>query len=73
MRGQRISTISAISTEGLIALDMKISSSVDSDFLYDFIRGSLMSQMHPFDGSSPKSIVKMDNCSIHCVSKVKQL
>ena len=73
VRGQRISAVAAISTDGLIALDLKSSGSVNSDFFYDFVRGSLIPQMHPFDGSSPKSIVIMDNCSIHHVSEVKQL
>ena len=73
VRGQRISAIATISTEGLVALELKSSGSVDSDHFYDFVRGSLIPQMHPFDGSSPKSIVIMDNCSIHHVSEVKQL
>ena len=73
MRGQRISAISTISTEGLVALDLKSSGTVDSDFFYNFIRGSLIPQMNPFDGMNPKSIVIMDNCSIHHVSEAKQL
>lgn len=73
VRGQRISAVAAISTEGLVAMDLKSSGTVASDFFYDFIRGSLIPQMNPFDGSSPKSIVIMDNCSIHHVSEVKQL
>ena len=50
VRGQRISAIAAISTEGLVALNLKSSGSVVSDIFYDFIRGSLIPQMHPFDG-----------------------
>ena len=73
VRGQRISAIAAISTEGLVALDLKSSGSVDSGDFFDFIRGTLIPQMHPFDGSSPRSIVIMDNCSIHRVPEVKQI
>lgn len=29
--------------------------------------------MHSFDGTSPKSIVIMDNCSIHHVTEIQQL
>ena len=56
-----------------VALELKSGSSVDSQVFYDFIRGDLIPQMNPFDGSSPKSIVIMDNCAIHHVLEVKQL
>ena len=54
-------------------MNWKSSGSVNSNIFYDFIRGSLIPQMHPFDRESPKSIVIMDNCSIHHVSEVEQL
>ena len=47
--------------------------SVDSDKFFDFIRGTLIPNMQPFDGSNSKSIVIMDNCSIHHVEPVKEL
>ena len=47
--------------------------SVDSDIFFDFIRGNLIPQMNIFDGTSPKSIVIMDNCSIHHVPEVEQI
>ena len=72
VRGQRISAIAAISSDGLVAVDLK-NGSVDSEFMYDFIRGTLIPQMHSFDGSNPKSIIIMDNCSIHHVEEIKQL
>lgn len=40
---------------------------------FNFISGSLIPQMHPFDGSSSKSIVIMDNCTIHHVPEVVSL
>ena len=46
---------------------------VDSDKFFDFIRGTLISNMQPFDGSNTKSIVILDNCSIHHVEPVKEL
>lgn len=72
VRGQRISAVAAISADGLVAVDLE-SGSVDSEFLYDFIRGTLIPQMNPFDGTSPRSIVIFDNCSIHHVQEIKQL
>lgn len=71
-RGQRVSAIAAISTEGLVALELS-TGTVNSDLFYDFIRGSLIPQMNIFDGVSPKSIVIMDNCSIHHVQEVERL
>ena len=38
-----------------------------------FVRGSLIPMMHSFDGSAPKSIAVLDNCSIHHVQSVVQL
>ena len=69
VRGQRISAIAA---DGPVAIELR-KGSVDSEHFYDFIRGSLIPQMYPFDGSSPKSIVIMDDCSVRHVLEVKQL
>lgn len=49
VRGQKISAIAEISTERLIALNLKSSGLVNSDSFYDFINGSLIHQVHPFD------------------------
>ncbi len=43
------------------------------NFFYDFIRGSVIPQMNKFDGVSAKSIVILDNCSIHHVEEVKRM
>ena len=67
-----MSAIAAIATDGLIALDLT-TETVNSDTFYDFIRGSLIPKMGQFDGMNPKSIVIMDNCSIHHVPEVKDL
>lgn len=72
VRGQRISTIAAICTEGLLAYQM-ISSSVNGENFYDFIRGDLIPELLPFDGCNPRSIVIMDNCSIHHIQEVADL
>ena len=72
VRGQRISAIAAISCDGVVALEMK-KGTVDSDIFYDFVRGSLIPQMQTFDGVSARSVVIMDNCSIHHVPEVKDI
>ena len=73
VRGQRYSAIAAIAADGLVAISEPTSSTLDSESFFDFIRGSLIPQMNSFDGSSPKSIVIMDNCTIHRVPEVKSM
>ena len=63
-RGERISSIAAMSVDGVIAMESH-KGSVNAEVFADFIRGSLVPQMQAFDGESPTSVVVMDNCSIH--------
>ena len=72
VRGQRISSISAMSTEGMLAVELT-TNSVNREKFFDFVRGSLIPEMLPFDGCNPKSIAVMDNCSIHHVQEVADL
>ena len=51
IRGQRISSIAAISIEGLLALETT-SNSVNGDMFFDFSRATLIPEMLPFDGSN---------------------
>ena len=72
VRGRRVSAFAALSCQGI--MDVSITSqSVDGDKFCDFIRGSLIPNMMPFDGTNPASIVVMDNCAIHHVDEVNQL
>ncbi len=71
-RGTRINAIAAIATSGLVAVEMTMSS-VNRDVFYDFVRGTLIPQMLQFDGVNPRSIVIMDNLSVHHVSEVLEL
>ena len=72
VRGRRISALTAISEEGLLAVELK-HGTVNSDIFYDFIRGFVIPEMEPFDGSPKKSVIIMDNCTIHHVHHIKQL
>ena len=63
-RGQRVSIIAALSTDGMVTYELKKGTVNGEDFL-DFVHGSLIPNMLPFDGENPRSIVVMDNCSIH--------
>ena len=72
VRGQRISSISAMCTEGILAVELT-KDSVNGEKFFNFVRGSLIPEMLPFDGCNPKSIAVMDNCSIHHVREVADL
>ena len=68
-RWSRISAIAAMTTTGIIAVEL-MAGSVNGDIFFDYVRGSLIPEMQPFDGRSPKCIAVMDNCSIHHVDPV---
>ena len=72
VRGQTISTIAAICTEGVLAIDIT-ASTVNGEHFYDFIRGYRIPELLPFDGQNPRSVIVMDNCSIHHVQEVSEL
>lgn len=36
----------------------------------DFVLGTMVPEMLPFDGENPQSVIVMDNCSIHHVQSV---
>ena len=72
VRGNRTNAIVAMSSDGVVAAELT-SSTVNGDSFFDFTRGSLLPLMQPFDGSSPHSVLVMDNCSIHHTSEVKDL
>ena len=71
-RGQRISAIAAISADGLVAYELH-AGTVNSDVFLDFVRGTLILELTPFDGESPRSIVIMDNLSVHHVQAVQDV
>ena len=70
-RGQRISAIAAMDCTGIIELKL-IKGTVDSH-IFDFIRGDLLPQLQPLDGTNPPSVVILDNCSIHHVESIHEL
>ena len=72
LRGQNITSIAAISTEGLLAVETT-TNTVDGEAFFDFLRGNLTPELGPFDGCNPRSIIIMDNCLIHRVQEVKDL
>jgi len=71
-RGTRISAIAAISSTGLLEVELT-TGSVNGDKFFDFVRGSLIPHMLPYDGTNEKSIAVLDNCSIHHTTEVATL
>jgi len=69
-QGQRISIIAALTTEGVVSTEI-IKGTVDGNKFTDFIQGKIIPEMMPFDGENSKSVVILDNCSIHHVLEVE--
>ena len=70
--GNRISAIGVLSTRG-IEDSYIVESSVNADTFLKFIERSLLPIIQPFDGENPRSIVVLDNASIHHVELVTDL
>lgn len=69
-RGQRISVIAALLTEGVVCTEITKGTVGGNEFT-EFVQGKLIPEMMPFDGENPKSIAIFDNCSIHHVLEVE--
>ena len=50
-----------------------VKGTVNGDSFYDFLRGTLIPMMQPFNGTNAHSVLIMDNCSVHHMSEVKDL
>ena len=74
LRGKRVNVIAAMSSQGLIALQFT-SRTVDGDVFHAFLSADLVPNTVSYDGSSPLSVVVMDNsyCSVHHVDQVTHL
>lgn len=70
VRGTRISTVTALSSEGIIDYQFT-TGTVNGDKFIDFVRGNLIPNMQPYPASN--SILIMDNCAIHHVSEIKEM
>ena len=61
-----------MSSDGIVAVK-QTQQTVDSSIFFEFVRGSPLPNLQPFDGTNPHSVVVMDNCSVHRVEEVKEL
>ena len=72
IRGTRYTAIPVISTAGIH--DVFIGEgTMNGDRFSKFVRNVLLSHLNPFNGVNPRSVVIMDNASIHHVGKVIDL
>ena len=72
-RGKKINVIAAMSlTNGIVATEMHCGT-INGDKFYDFVRGTLIPNMLPFNGHNHNSVFVMDNCSIHYIEPVTAL
>ena len=72
VRGQRVSAIAAMSTEGILDCYTYFGS-VTGDKFKHFIQNSLLPHLQPFNGVNSRSIVVLDNAAIHHASGVVDL
>ena len=71
-RGTRVSAITAMCTDGILATEA-FRGTLNGRKFIDFLRGSLIPEMLPFDGSSARSVLVLDNCSVHHVGSALEL
>ena len=63
--------IAAMSTEGVEDIYI-VEGSVNGEKFVDFVRHCLLPVMMPFNGTNPKSLVILDNASVHHVEAVEE-
>lgn len=72
VRGRRYSAIAAMAFDGIV--DVHITGgSVDGDRFCEFIEKNLLPQLLPFNGVNGRSVVIMDNASIHHTERATAL
>ena len=69
IRGKRLSSIAIMSTRGLEDVDT-YEGNINGDIFCDFVERCLVPILQPFNGINCRSVVVMDNASIHHVDKV---
>ena len=71
-RGKRVNSVAAMDINGVVCVD-STTDSMNADAFCDFLECSLLPQLLPFNGTNPRSVVLLDNASIHRVSHVISL
>ena len=63
-RGQRISSVAAMCSDGVIAVEVG-GGTYNGDRFLDFIAGTLVPEMLQFDGSNPRSVLVLNGQLFH--------
>ena len=63
-RGKRFSALACMSVRGIEDVEL-FEGAVDGDKFFDYLGKSFLPSMLPFDGVNPRSILVLDNASIH--------
>lgn len=63
-RGKRISAIAAMAVDGFVGVKCG-TDIVNEDVFCDFIERVLLPNLLPYDGINPRSVVLLDNATIH--------
>jgi len=71
IRGVGYSAIQVMSLDGIC--DVRISPVVNGEKFVDFVHNCLLSCLNPFSGINARSVMVMDNASIHHVDNVTDL
>ena len=71
LRGRRYSAIGILSTDGIEDV-LIVDESVDGEKFLLFVRKCLLPILMPFNGHNPKSVVVLDNASIHHTAAVEE-
>lgn len=72
LRGQRLSVTAAMSTRGIEDINIT-DGTVNGEDFSQFIECSILPIMNPFDGTNPRSVLILDNASVHHVNRVVEL
>ena len=70
--GERISAIPILTLRGIEDVYLT-TSTVNGDIFEHFICQCILPIILPFDGTNPRSVVIMDNCSIHYLNRVYEI
>ncbi|EUC57544.1 winged helix turn helix protein [Rhizoctonia solani AG-3 Rhs1AP] len=72
-RGVQYSMLPALTTDGIVALDI-FEGSINRERFLDFFRAQVAPLLNPFTpAGAPRSIVVLDNCSIHHGDEIRHI
>ena len=72
VRGKRYSAIPTVTTDGILDISL-LETTVDGKVFESFVRNSVVPILQPFNWANPRSVVIMNNASIHHVDRVQSL